>query len=504
MAQPPDTSRKVIRISRFQIGLNVLLQLLIFTAIVLMVNYLSFRHFKRWDLSRDQKYALSSQTRNLLAGLKKPVRAVIFFSSAAEIAPDVSALLREYEFASNKKFSTEVVDPFRSFTRASELQAKYKFGANENILILDYDGRSKFINATEMAEFETGQVQPRLTAFTGEQAITSALVQLTEEKPSKIYLTAGHGEPALDAQELKVFKESLDRQNIEAAALRLLDVSSIPDDARSVIIVGPKYDFSELEMKLLADYWQKKGRIFVLLDPFAKTPRLADWLSQKGIAPQDDRVIRTATMLEVDPATGSPQLKTGTVTKAVFVVMDSQTALTNDLVGLSKPLPGATASLTIDRSKETSEKVKLIPVLESAEGFWGETDNTGMGDRAPFFDRKKDRIGPLTLAAALEQGGVTDDRVKVETSRLVVVGNSEMLTNNGYRDSDGVTVDLAMNAINWLLDREELVGIAPKVKQNTTLNLDEQQLGQIALAVMGIVPGIVALLGLVSWWQRRA
>ena len=86
---------KVIRISRFQIGLNVLLQLLVVAAIVLMVNYLSFRHFKRWDLSRDQKYALSSQTRNLLVNLKKPVRAVIFFSGGTEIGPDVGALLRD-------------------------------------------------------------------------------------------------------------------------------------------------------------------------------------------------------------------------------------------------------------------------------------------------------------------------------------------------------------------------------------------------------------------------
>ena len=35
-------------------------------AIVLMLNYMSFRHFKRWDFSRDRKYALSSQTKNVL------------------------------------------------------------------------------------------------------------------------------------------------------------------------------------------------------------------------------------------------------------------------------------------------------------------------------------------------------------------------------------------------------------------------------------------------------
>src|SRR5215218_10254215 len=165
--------KKVVQIQRFQIGLNVLIQFLVLLAIVVMVNYVSYRHFKRWDFSRDQKYALTTQTKNLMKNLKKPVRAVLFFSSAAEIAPDVKALLREYEFASDKKFTTEEVDPFRSFTRANELQAKYKFGANENILILDCEGKSKFVNATDMAEFESpdqmammmGMTQPKLKAF---------------------------------------------------------------------------------------------------------------------------------------------------------------------------------------------------------------------------------------------------------------------------------------------------------------------------------------------------
>src|SRR5687767_2694768 len=94
----PDSKTKVVTIKRFQIGLNVLIQLLVVAVIVVLVNYLSFRHFKRWDYSRDQKYALSPQTKNLLGSLQKPVRAVIFFSGGSEIGPDVAALLREYEF----------------------------------------------------------------------------------------------------------------------------------------------------------------------------------------------------------------------------------------------------------------------------------------------------------------------------------------------------------------------------------------------------------------------
>src|SRR6266480_235450 len=139
--------KKVIRISRFQIGVNVVVQMALLLALVLMANYLSFNHFKRWDFSRNQKYLLTDQTKQLLAGLKKPVKAVMYFSSAQDIYGDVDALLREYEYASKKKLTKEVVDPYRNFSRARELAATYKIQERDNIVILDYEGRSKFVNA---------------------------------------------------------------------------------------------------------------------------------------------------------------------------------------------------------------------------------------------------------------------------------------------------------------------------------------------------------------------
>ncbi len=505
-----SSAPKTVSIQRFQIGLNVLIQLVVVTVIIVLLNYLSFRHFKRWDYSRDKKFALSSQTTNLLTHLKKPVRAVIFFSGATEIVPDLQALMREYEFASKKKFTAEYVDPYRSLTRAQELQTKYKFGANESILILDYDSRSKFVNAGDMVDVEqpdqvamlAGQTQPRIKAFKGEQAITSALLELTEGKPNKVYLVGGHGEPDIKSPDLKLFAESLQRQNIEAATLNLLNVTAIPDDARSLIICGPKYDLSEVEIKLLNGFWERKGRVFVLLNPFARTPRLTAWLNEQGVVPQEDRVIGLGNFMGLDE-NGNPKITKGTIKDAGFVVLNSHTKMTKDLEGTSKRLLGATQSLAIDKAKEQTAKLHLIPLLESVDGFWGQTDLTG-DDTQAGFDPKKDHMGPLHLALAVEKGGVDDDRVKVETSRLVVIGNAELLGLNANRLTEGVSIDLAVNALNWLLDREELMGIPAKEKKNVTLQLEDKQLRSIGIAVMAIIPGIVALFGLLNWSQRRS
>jgi hypothetical protein len=57
--------------------------------------------------------------------------------------------------------------------------------------------------------------------------------------------------------------------------------------------------------------------------------------------------------------------------------------------------------------------------------------------------------------------------------------------------------------LNWLLNREDLIGIPPKAEQQFTLNLTEDQLQKIELLVMVIMPVAVAMVGGVVWAQRR-
>jgi len=57
--------------------------------------------------------------------------------------------------------------------------------------------------------------------------------------------------------------------------------------------------------------------------------------------------------------------------------------------------------------------------------------------------------------------------------------------------------------VNWLLNREDLIGIAPKEKQTFTLELKDDDLSRIFLTVMGLIPGMAALCGVLMWWQRR-
>jgi len=111
-AVPP--ARRTAKIGRLQIGLNVLIQIALVFLLIAMVNALAFRHYKRWDNSRDQKYALSDKTKRFLDSIKGKVRITVFFSPNTPISSDVQNLLTEYQYAGHGKIDVENIDPERN------------------------------------------------------------------------------------------------------------------------------------------------------------------------------------------------------------------------------------------------------------------------------------------------------------------------------------------------------------------------------------------------------
>ena len=54
------------------------------------------------------------------------------------------------------------------------------------------------------------------------------------------------------------------------------------------------------------------------------------------------------------------------------------------------------------------------------------------------------------------------------------------------------------------MNREQLIGIAPKIPKTLTFALDQKALGNMRLLVLVLLPLIPAVIGFAVWWQRRA
>jgi len=490
--------RRKTKIGRVRIGLNVVVQLVLILFLAAMVNSLAFKHYKRWDLSRDQKYALSDKTRRFLDTLKGKMRITVFFSPSTPITSDVQNLLTEYQYAGKGKIDVEQIDPERSLSRAKELFDKYKVVTDESLLVLDYDGRNKTVKASEMADVDQSGMAmgegPRVAAFKGEQAITSSMIDLVEGKKKTLGYVTGHKEPALSAptSPISLLQQFIENENIKFQELNLLDQSAIPADVNAVMIVGPQYDFSDREMQVLRDFWDKQGRILVLVDPAANTPRLRAFLDELGVKVNDDRLM-------VFLRTGIQELALTRDVQAHFL---GDSPITKRLADVRAIFVGGTASLTLNPTRGQAANIQLQPLIQAEKGYFAETDYNSDNQPKLQEDAKKAGDVPLIIAASAEKGGSADTRVQVNSSRLIVVSNATFVQDSAIMQ-DQAALDFVSGAVNWLLSREQMIGIAPKIPKPLTFNIDPEGLRQLRWIILILMPLIPAVIGTVVWWQRR-
>ena len=81
---------------------------LVVLGILAGINYLAGRHNKRWDLTANRQYTLSDQTKKVVQGLTKPVKATVF--ARTEDFERFRNRLEEYQYQS-KQFQVDYVDP---------------------------------------------------------------------------------------------------------------------------------------------------------------------------------------------------------------------------------------------------------------------------------------------------------------------------------------------------------------------------------------------------------
>ena len=346
----------------------------------------------------------------------------VFFSPNTPISTDVQNLLTEYQYAGKGRIDIEHIDPERNLSRAKEMFDKYKIVSDESLLVIDYEGRNKTVKASEMAEVDQSGMAlgegPRVVAFKGEQAITSAMIDLVEGKKNILGYVLGHKEPPLSGNSpVSVLKTFIEGENIKFRELNLFDVGAIPAELKTVMIIGPQYDFSDREMQLLRDFWNKQGRILVLLDPAAKTPKLDAFLNELGVRVNDDRLM-------VFLRTGIQELALTRDVQAHFL---GDSPITKRLADVRALFFGGTSSLTLEPDRVRAANIRLEALIQAEKGYFAETDYNSDDQAKLQADANRNSGAPPMIGAAIEKGGSADERVQVNSSRLVVVSNATFI-----------------------------------------------------------------------------
>ncbi len=477
-------------------GLNVCVAVLLAAVLLVIVNSLAARYYQRWDVSRGRVNSLSPKSAALLGQAAGTVRVLVLFQPGQRLYDEVRDLLKAYRRAADANpaltLQVDVVDPDRDLAQVRALAREYDI-QEPNVVVFECEGRRRYVDARELAQYDTrlegNRVSQTLAAFTAEQAFTAALLSVLSPARPVVYVLAGHGErDVADYSRTAGYSDlarALRRDNMDVRPLAL-SAAGVPEDAAMLLIPGPTRRLSREEVDMIGSYLNRSGRALVMLDPQAETglePLLETW----GVrCPREMAVGMTLTGRElVVSHYGDHPVTRGLEKISTMFYMPR----------VVEPAPGfgSAARAQVDRPQ-------VVPLAMNTERGWAEAD---LAQQPPRYDEGVDRRGPVSVAVAVERGRVAGLNVEIRPTRLVVVGDSFFVSNGALQSGLGGNVDFMLSAVNWLLEREQLLEIAPRRPDRLELALDRGRARLLFLLCVVGLPAVAGGVGALVWWRRR-
>ncbi len=507
------------RPNRFGIGFLSISQIVLLFAAVIFANYLSSGNHLRADLSRGADYSLSSSTVNYLKGeavakRERPVKWIMAFGRSSPFYDRTRALAEEYTRNSGGKIELEIIDPIRAPDRTTQFTAAYNLTLVRDLILIDArpDEAAPIVTETktgspalnphitialaeEMLTYAMdSKGQRRPDAFRAEDLLTARLVEAIEGKPRTFLFLADKSRVDAEGENSpwNNLAATLRYRNIRLTPANLSDLTAIPEGTDGLAIVAPKYDFTEEEISTLEAYWNSpRSALLILLEAGQCPPNLRIFLRSKGVTPRRDRIItksddRITTTARGNFSEGIPFLE--------------------DLAGRAAVFEGASSSLEVRENADdlSVKKIAPTPLIQIGNEFWGEADfgkNGGDDKAGETFDVIRDAAPPLHIAASVTRGSNSDERFSAETSRMIVIANTDFLDPDRQRAEN---IDFLASSANWLVRRDSLAGTTPRTIGIYMLPLLDTQVSFINRLNLVFIPLAFLIIGGIVFSSRRS
>jgi ABC-type uncharacterized transport system involved in gliding motility auxiliary subunit len=336
--------------------------------ILVAVNYLAARRNVRWDLTANQQFSLSEQTKQILEKLDAPLRVKVFdrpteFDRFRE-------RLGEYAYVSDN-VSVEYIDVDREPAVARQYEI-----ATYGTVVLEYEGRVERVTAPD------------------EQQIANGLIKLITGEERRAYFIQGHGEKDPNGSARDSYNRiaaDLRSENFTVETLVLAQQGSVPGDATVVILAGPTTDLLPGEIDALRAYLNRGGKLLALIDPPEKGAQplanLSAFLQEWAIELGDNVVV---------DASGMGQLLGTDASVPVAARYPSHPIVEGFRLLTAYPLARSVQPVTGVEGRTAQ------PFVESSPQSWGETNTSALFESGQVENNPgQDLQGPVTLAAAI-------------------------------------------------------------------------------------------------------
>lgn len=513
-APPPNTSeRGAASHNRALRGITASVSSVALIAILVMVNYLAFRHYARFDWTSQGIYTLSPKSQKVLRELDKDVDVYVFLSRGEQNFQTTEELFKRYA-AQSPHILLHYVDPDREQSQFKLLAQRFGIAAAvlesgealaDVAAVVAIGDKNWHISREDLVDSEFGptgfESSVEEVQLKGEQALTGAIVQVTSGRPTKLCVTQGHGEWSLEdgaERTLSSLKRGLHHDNLEWEAFETLGQKSVPSDCDCVLVVGPIRPFSEAEAKLLLDHVRHGGNLLLALDPVIEHDEI---VSSGFEGPLREADIR----LDADLVVELDDERLLTRNAAEFVATEFSDHVTTRVLQHS-----ARVFFSLARSvTPLGESGDVVALIRTSEQGFGKTNIAEVAPDAELSRGVTDIEGPVSLAVAteLKPTGAGDAKQQGASAarggRLVVIGDSDIFTDALLQTPELANFHLASALIGWAAQRPALIEIPPKKIKSGNIVFSQQDLWSLFFRVAVLLPAAALILGVAVWLNRR-
>lgn len=496
---------------RLSIFANVMVMVVLAMTVAGIGIYLTGFTELRWrfDMTAAKTYSLDIRTKRILSGLEKDVEIITAFDHVpwphdpeqvwVKAMDHVVDLLQEYKILAHGRVSVTNLDPsidrdktidvFRRFSLKSYNQVVVACGENRRVLGLD----------TDLVELDVGAIQPvvrppRLIAYHVEQAITSAIHDVTRDERATIYTVTGHEELSIaSAADLggSLLAAAIGADNAVVKPLSLVAEGAVPEDAAAVLLLGPQHSatFLDEEKTALDAYLRRGGSLLVAVDPVGNREldeglfrALGVDVERHFICHTQSGVLKGSSQTEMWVAARDAPARYGRheITRTMIEDNDVFKVVRS---GAITAAPGQDASFS--------------SLLLSPEDAFGDipASPTEAGDYQQ--DPRVEKSGTRTLAAAIEPTG------EYAGAKVVFVPAVAWATNYMLRRSPG-NEQFLRRAVKWLVGKGDAsIVLPPQTIQARVIEVPPGEEDEIFKYTAVYLPIGALALALLVWFARR-
>ena len=465
------------------------LVIVIVTAVVIVLNLVAAKLDISVDLSRDDMYTLSEDTKKLVRDLQDEI-AVYYMCQEGQETLDtgtntinIEKIIKQY--GDIKNITVEKKDPVQYPAFAKDYTDE-EISSNDVIVVNKTKETSKYLPADSLivseADYTSGSYHYSIDV---EGQVTAAIQSLTSGNTKKVYVTSGHGEVALGSS----FTDILNKSNYTTDTLETASGDSIPDDCDILLVNAPQYDFTEDEYKMISTYLQKGGdAMFFLNMQAAGSTNYEKLLGDYGVDAVKGYVVDTELALRSDvPLAFFPNVNSHDITGDVAdtrVYVDYARGLTSQ--------GDVRSTLTVESLLDTSEDAYSRTASQ-------ETDYTKKTD--------SDIRGPFSLGMAVTDTHTADagDSGKTDTeTKLLVYSSPDFAMDAVASTNQYGNRSMLLNSLTWLTGEEvSSLAIPSRSLSQQTVSIRSGSVMFWTAALVIILPLALLITGFVIWFRRR-